>query len=798
MLCLNIFKMRGSLVDQLNQYAIMSYIEQTQGMPCCVEGTEPGMLEEIFHIKLNRLPEKCVTDVEYVYCSETEITEAHFRRIEDQIRESLIFLPIKYTMEEDTINRLYYDLILSLADSVGVHISKREAVRKAENVFFERYRRVILGRKKNEDTTFFVFSDDIEWCKAHEFELGLGEGDGDVFFVEENHSREKEYIDMQLLGCCRTVIASHGCFVDWALRLGTQENIQFIDVFAENAGELVETVIQQKEQWDLTGKEKILERMNEMHSLLTACLHDLGTLHEMELNNPEIMSIFQELKDFDIAHKTVLKMPAFWKQIASVEASLENIKRLCGGRTAYAYRKLQYECIPMLENMRMDFYFHAWVRPCRDKEQKRKFYNELYGYFSNPYIERARQTGEYKYDMTIFVMAYNELDYTKQCMEYLLKNIPSNIKYELILMNHGSSDGTREYFESLHPDKQIDIAVNGGGSNLILRISEGRYWLAVTNDLLVMPNAIENMYKCICSDDKIAYVVATTPNIGNQQTISLDADSLDRIEELARKNNVSDPMRWDEKVRLFNPISLVNATIKLDCFYGKDNIFGYPDFGWPDHKQSMMYRQSGYKNILAKDAYCYHYGQVTLKKERRSEENAQKIFKKTRIKWLKEWSYDPSGYGQIWDEALFGKLVIKNSPEYNILGINSGMGENLLKFKNLIKENSGSIVKKVWLNSVTQFKMNIPDLDRISDEMIFDRYLECFGREPKRKYDYILLENVSRDMDIGLIGKILLFKKEDGILLIRVNDDMQLRDCLVEQYGAKFFAEGKLGVWVSI
>ncbi len=794
-----VLKISGSLVRQLNQYAYMSYTEQILGIPCYVGRSASDMLEKVFHIELEKVPDEQILNEENMGVEETEITEEQFEAVKDTVRKKLIFPPVKATMEADTINRLYYVLILSLVDSVGVYVSKEEFQKKEDRFFFERYRKVISGRSMNEDTTYFVLSDDMEWCKEHEFELGLMGADGDVIYVEENHSREKEYLDMQLLGCCKTVIASQCRFVNWALCLATQKNIQKIDIERVAVEVLGGECIRLFSEWNLDGRETVLKCMNEMHMMLTTCLNDTADQFGRLINDPEFAVLLQKMKEFDQKHKLVLKMPEFWKQIASVEASMDNIRNLYPERIDYAYKKLQYECIPLLENMRMDFYYNAWVKFCKDEKEKKIYYDKLYDYFHNPYIEAAQITGEYKYDLTILVVAYNELVYTKQCITYLLKNIPSNIRYELILINHGSSDGTKEYFESLHPDKQIDIAINGGGFLQIHRIIEGRYILAITNDVLVMPNAIENMYKCIQSDDSIASVVATTPNIGNQQSILLDADYLEseKLERLAKENNISDPKRWEEKTRLFNPINLSRTAIFLECIYGKGNSLGYVDFGWPDHKQAMIYRQKGYKSILAKDAYCYHYGQTTLKKERKSEENAQKIFRKTRIKWLKEWHYDPSGYGQIWDEALYDKLVISDSTTYNILGINSGMGENLLKFKNLIREN-GNDMSSIWLSSVTQFKMNIPDLQNLTNEMIYDPQLKCFDRESKRKYDYILFENVAENFDISILEKIDKWKKKDGRLLLRVNEDMQLRDLLVERYGAKPFAEGKLGLWVSI
>jgi GT2 family glycosyltransferase len=140
-----------------------------------------------------------------------------------------------------------------------------------------------------------------------------------------------------------------------------------------------------------------------------------------------------------------------------------------------------------------------------------KYYREeMHSLGSNQYINNAVLTGEYRYDLSIAVIAFNKLEYTKQCVESILKYVPKDLHYELILINHGSTDGTKEYFESISPTKQLDIFINGGGLAAYTYICEGKYFMLVSNDVIVTENAIANMIKCMESDEKIAWVVPAT------------------------------------------------------------------------------------------------------------------------------------------------------------------------------------------------------------------------------------------------------------------------------------------------
>ncbi len=461
------------------------------------------------------------------------------------------------------------------------------------------------------------------------------------------------------------------------------------------------------------------------------------------------------------------------QQIKSVEASLQNIQQLSAEENDKAYKKIQYELVPLIENMRMDFYYYVWVYPDKNKIEA-YFQNERKELYRNPYAEEAQRTGKYKYDLSIVVLGYNKLEYTKVCVGYLLKVIPKNISYELILMNHGSSDGTKEYFEEINPDKQIDIAVNGGGVDILDRIVEGHYVLKVSNDVVVTEHAIENMYRCITSDPSIAWVVAATPNISNQQDINGEYDDLDGMFEFAKRNNVSDERRWEQKIRICNPIDIYEIQKKLSTICGK--IPAQANGCFIDDKVSMLFRRAGYKMFLAKDAYCYHFGSVTLQDEIQNGTKEEALYyTKGRIQCLKDYGLDPWGYGYVYDYKLFCALEIKKQGRINILGINPGLCANIVKLRDKFKEVLGN--KDVWMTGFIQDSFNEPDLRSFADEVFFCKDWSLFDQRPEKLYDYILIEQgLEEEEHTEIIEKIYQWKKPDGIILLRSKKEMALEE----------------------
>ncbi len=439
-----------------------------------------------------------------------------------------------------------------------------------------------------------------------------------------------------------------------------------------------------------------------------------------------------------------------------------------------AVHKIEYELIPLAETMLNAIYYWGCVYPDREKTDSYNK-NERYKLCQNVYLAHAQETGEYLYDLSIVIIAYNKLKYTKMCVESLLRFIPKDLKYELILMNHGSSDGTKEYFESIHPDKQIDISINGGGFSAVERIQEGKYTLFVSNDVVVTPHAIENMLRCIESDESIAWVVPATANICNYQTLPLQYNTIDDLWEAAEKNNVSNPFRWEQRSRLCNPIELRKNYIFEKT---KPEYYGYGSkipFAFNDDKISLLLRRDHYKMMLAKDAYCHHFGSVTLTEEFRTY-GENKAYLEGRKCFCNEFHVDPWGKGMCYDRFLFGKLPCDKTTPVKILGVNSGLGSNPLKIKESLKENVHNLNCKIY--SFTSEPEFIKDLGGVSNEVY--QFAAWKDLDPYRHadgFDYILIESgLENEKDYqNILRNLTGYMNQDGYMIVKFADKKNIR-----------------------
>lgn len=506
--------------------------------------------------------------------------------------------------------------------------------------------------------------------------------------------------------------------------------------------------------------------------------------NETLLKASEELMLFIETADFQNGSKAVDSMNAMLTELITVSNTLKKCEPILNLSQALlsiqksliliwadcrkkngvtrAVKKIKYELTPLIEEMCADFYFWACVYP--DQEKMDRYYKEeIHQWYRNSYLESAEKTGTYLYEVSIVVVGYNKLDYTKACVESLLKFLPQDLSYELILLNHGSNDGTKEYFESIEPHKQLDIAVNGGGMGAVYRIVEGEYSLYISNDVLITPNAIDNMLCCMRSDKNIAWVVPATSNVSNAQTLSLQYHDTSQLWRIAEENNQTDPFRWEQRVRLCNPIDLRRNQAFFETQAANYSLSSNK-FVFPDDKISLLLRRKGYKLMLAKDAYCHHIGSVTLENE------IEKMFYvQGREVFRTAFQIDPWGKGCCYDPMLFKTLIYGKPGHLDILGINAGMGSNPLKIKEMLKENVHNTDCKLY--NYTMELAYLEDLKGISDEVrVLSSWADFETCNRGLDFDYILIEDhLEKQADVQERVEIVQkYLKKDGYLIIRL------------------------------
>ena len=400
--------------------------------------------------------------------------------------------------------------------------------------------------------------------------------------------------------------------------------------------------------------------------------------------------------------------------------------------------------------------------------------------------------------VSVVVLAYNNLmQYTKTCVECIL-NYTKDIDYELILINNGSTDKTLEYFKTIcHPNKKIvHITKNIGaayGFYESYKYARGRYVVFVPNDIYVTRNWLKNMLTCIMSDVRIGMVNPVSDYVSNLQSVDLGYKNFDDMQVKAASYNISDPSKWEERLRL----------ITLCTLYSKEciDMIGFTDYGFihdfVDDDITFRARRAGYKTILCRDTFVCHAGKITDKGQVVMEQSLHKgrVTFQEKYYGIDAWE-DVNNY----ETGLLNLLDLKTineTDEIKVLGIDVRCGTPVLELKNKLKY--AQIFNPQLYAFTTDAKYWI-DLKTICQgEVVSDRieYIDEYFKDDI--FDYIL---IGECLDIyknpyKLLDDTLEKLKESGHLLMKISNNYDIAN-LLHILGVKVNGKGKDNVLIDI
>jgi GT2 family glycosyltransferase len=142
-------------------------------------------------------------------------------------------------------------------------------------------------------------------------------------------------------------------------------------------------------------------------------------------------------------------------------------------------------------------------------------------------------------NLSIVLLCFNKLEYTRQCIDSVLKNT-INDRYELIVVNNGSTDGTYEYLNKIK-NNNINIIHNESnlgfakGMNIGAKNANGKYLILLNNDTIVGEGWEVELIKALESDENIFAATPLTNLSGNESRIDIKyntpGDFLTKVKE---------------------------------------------------------------------------------------------------------------------------------------------------------------------------------------------------------------------------------------------------------------------------
>lgn len=348
-------------------------------------------------------------------------------------------------------------------------------------------------------------------------------------------------------------------------------------------------------------------------------------------------------------------------------------------------------------------------------------------------------------EVTILVQAYNRLEKTKECISSILK-YTSNVNYDLLLIDNGSTDDTLEYFKSIDYDKVRILHLSKNVSSLyplhyydIEWFSD--YFVTLSSDIIVTHNWLSNLLITARSDDKIGMVNPVSSNVSNYQSVDIEFKNIEDMHNKAQHFNVSDPSKWHERLRMIT----LGTLYKKECLYA----IGWPlaDVGFfhdfSDDDITFRVRRSGYKAILAKDTWIHHNHDV-FNMENKTPQEYQKSLEVGRNNF-KEKYYGIDAWIDVGNFIPHYISAVRptSDKKKSILGIDVRCGTPVLEIKNhLRKYNMFDCECSAYTQDAKYYidLQTVCGMKNVYSENINSLYEKLYDNQ----YDYIVIgENIN-------------------------------------------------------
>lgn len=256
-------------------------------------------------------------------------------------------------------------------------------------------------------------------------------------------------------------------------------------------------------------------------------------------------------------------------------------------------------------------------------------------------------------EFSIIIPVHNQLQYTKMCLERIWQHTRRN--YEIIVVNNASFDATSIYLDQIHHVVTIHNQDNLGFARAVnqgLGIAQGKYLIVLNNDCLVSEGWEQRLLQVAQMKD-IGIVGVMSNFVSSPQLLKLNINDLGKLSCIAKEISEEYHNIVISTVRVVGLCMLITREL-IDKIGGFDPRFGLGFF--EDDDFSVRSALSGYKNVIAKDVFVYHFGSISF----RGKKDLKKILLRENWQKFKEkWDLPmemPLGRKDYWESLDHNKF----------------------------------------------------------------------------------------------------------------------------------------------
>jgi GT2 family glycosyltransferase len=222
--------------------------------------------------------------------------------------------------------------------------------------------------------------------------------------------------------------------------------------------------------------------------------------------------------------------------------------------------------------------------------------------------------------VSIIIPVYNGLDFITNCIQSLLKNT-SGINYEVIVIDQNSKDGSQHYLKRLSKTNKNFILIKNkenigfaAAMNQGVAIAKGEFIVLANSDLIFTPGWLPPLVKLTQDNPEIAIVSPMTNYVGEGLQVDIDAKDIapDKCDTYAHSI-----IKRSGTIEVIDRLVFFCVLIRKNVYEllgGLSSVYGLGNY--EDDDFSLRVRLLGYKLMIVKKSFVYHYGSKTFKQQK--------------------------------------------------------------------------------------------------------------------------------------------------------------------------------------
>jgi GT2 family glycosyltransferase len=240
---------------------------------------------------------------------------------------------------------------------------------------------------------------------------------------------------------------------------------------------------------------------------------------------------------------------------------------------------------------------------------------------------------------SIIIVTFNNLSLNRLCLQtlYAYTDWPN---FEVIVVDNGSTDGTREYLkEAERQFSQLRVVFNGANlgfaraNNIGLQKARGEYLVLLNNDTVVVQGWLSALIRHLVADQTIGLIGPVTNETGNEAKVPVGYQQLDEMPAWAMEfTRAHDAYTFDIPMLAMFCVAMRRATFAE--IGPLDEQFGIGMF--EDDDYSLRMKMGGYRVVCAADAFVHHFGCASFNKLMESDAY-QRLFTENRQRYEAKW-----------------------------------------------------------------------------------------------------------------------------------------------------------------